>query len=533
MFQSIRVKLIFLLMIFFISVSGLSYLLISNTNSSEKSAQKLKTIGDIRALSATLGALTRGYQLTFDTSNKEMYYKIYKELLGHFDELKVQLDNKNYLETLAKIQLDINDYYTINEKRFIVIEHFTYAVNTQNFVQSIEGKEFKILNEKARDLYFSVQETTDKLTQAIEEYEFEALEQTKMIGIGSALSILVIVTILFLITNIKIHSSIHEASQGCKYIEEHKDLHYIIQTNNNDEIAQMMIVFNTLLKELAKILDNAKRTAIENAAVAEELSATSMQIGIQTENAAKEVDVTTLATESVVEILTASEISSNTSGEVISNVADELKSAAKEVLNVASNLQNAVINQVDLSSRLEHLDQDVGQVKQVLSVIADIAEQTNLLALNAAIEAARAGEHGRGFAVVADEVRKLAERTQKSLIESNATVAVIVQSVASTSEIMRESAKELESLGMRASFTQNLMCQTVTNIEHAKDMALHTADEAKSGKIKAMDIIERIKNIRTISNTNARSVEEIASAAEHLAKLSQELSITLSQFKTV
>jgi methyl-accepting chemotaxis protein len=102
--------------------------------------------------------------------------------------------------------------------------------------------------------------------------------------------------------------------------------------------------------------------------------------------------------------------------------------------------------QNELAQSLSHLTQSAEDVKAVLTVIGDIADQTNLLALNAAIEAARAGEHGRGFAVVADEVRKLAERTQKSLSETHASINVVVQAINDSSERMNHNAEDISHL---------------------------------------------------------------------------------------
>ena len=210
-----------------------------------------------------------------------------------------------------------------------------------------------------------------------------------------------------------------------------------------------------------------------------------------------------------------------------------LINAKDEIVTLTSKVQTSVESELDLAVKIEELSADTAQVKDVLVVISDIADQTNLLALNAAIEAARAGEHGRGFAVVADEVRKLAERTQKTLAEINATISVIVQSTNTASDEMNANSKQMEELSIISSAVEQQIESTTSIVNKATQASDKTVQDFEETGKQIDEIITGIEAINSISLENAKSVEEIATASEHLNNMTNDLSSKLRTIQNI
>ena len=297
---------------------------------------------------------------------------------------------------------------------------------------------------------------------------------------------------------------------------------------------EIALIAQNIYKVIGSIKDfiaQAQVSSTENASISHELSTTAIIVGEKVEDVTKIVTATSLKTNTIVKDIDISINNANISRVKTMSANDNLSDATKDIAKLTSDVQEAANIESVMALKIENLSNEAGQVKEVLNIIADIADQTNLLALNAAIEAARAGEHGRGFAVVADEVRKLAESTQRSLVQIQMTINVMVQSINDSSQQMNINSKHIQELAEISSNVEKKIIVTLELMDAANTANEKTVkDFEMTGKL-IDEVSLEINNANDIVTSNARSVEEISAAANHLNTMTESLTNKMEKFK--
>ncbi|WQY08349.1 methyl-accepting chemotaxis protein TlpB [Helicobacter pylori] len=312
-----------------------------------------------------------------------------------------------------------------------------------------------------------------------------------------------------------------------------KDLRAKIDVGDrNDEISQVGRGINLFVENARLIMEEIKGISTSNKTSMDKL----VQIAQETQKSMKDSSTTLNSVKNkatdVASMMNASIEQSQGLRKRLIETQGLVKESKDAIGDLFSQITESAHTEEELSSKVEQLSRNADDVKSILDIINDIADQTNLLALNAAIEAARAGEHGRGFAVVADEVRNLAGRTQKSLAEINSTIMVIVQEINDVSSQMNLNSQKMERLSDMSKSVQETYEKMSSNLSSVvRDSNQSMDDYAKSGhQIEAM--VSDFAEVEKVASKTLADSSDILNIATHVSETTMNLDKQVNLFKT-
>jgi methyl-accepting chemotaxis protein len=351
-----------------------------------------------------------------------------------------------------------------------------------------------------------------------------------VIGVGLGSGMLLLVGLSWWI-GAGISRPLSELSQRMSEVTQTGDLRKTLNTDENGEIGRIAHAFNELMQRFGGIIRDVSDSSRRILGASEQLAGSMQRIGQSTN---VQSDAAT-ATASTVEEISQSQGQTTDSLQQLAGVAQtsrELTGEGRRVVVEATGEMQTIAAAVDeTASAVTALGEESRRISDIVAVIREIADQTNLLALNAAIEAARAGEAGRGFAVVADEVRKLAERTSQSTSQITNMITAIQDGTSTAVERIRkvsEQALKGVELATQAGTAVERIESSVSEVSNVvADIASAAAEQHRASG----EISRNVESISHQAQENANAIRDVADAAKALEMMAQRLSGEVATFK--
>ncbi len=477
--------------------------------------------------------------LVIDAVNKaNAGIKSAPEALANIRQARAEIKKKwrEYMGTkLIPTEVKLAD-----EAKALFIIANTALDNVENTLSQTSDNAQGKLDEIDGPLYEKIDPISDKLAQLIDlqleiagdEYRrIESITQTLTFAfILAALIAIILLVTLGLINHKSIISPLQQLKNTMQSIEETSDLSLVVEVNSKDEIGETALAFNKMMARLKELVIQVKQASILLNYASGNMSKMVEQSSDSTRQQQQDTNQVSTA---VIEMNSKiQELANNTNeAQLAAQQADTLTNDGRELANRSTGLIKDLMDEIKTTSeQIQTLEAESQNIGSVVDVINGIAEQTNLLALNAAIEAARAGEQGRGFAVVADEVRNLAQRTQKSTQEIRDVVERLQLGSHNVVTAMEIGNQKTDACNETVQKVQEYLSNIKLSVQSIHDMNTNIAGALQEQMSVTNEIKNNISSISNLANDGLEVNSKVSNSSQSLVELAVQMENQVDSF---